>query len=437
MNNYKIIKYCSHLLLAIVATFFTININAQTCDFTINNTGAVGGDTEYFLELDAAGNIAASTLGPGPISFNGAAVGTTITVLHLVYDSANPPTNVPPTIGDDPNNIVGCTNDFLNAVIFLECLCTDDEISATYTPGGGDILVYFLIDPATGTILDSNASGNFGSDEVVGDYLIQALAYDSANPPTVIPAVGDNISDFSADGCYNPDFLSAACCAQKIACALELVASDPCSCNNDQTANGAGDGTFSETIILQGGADLSICLGSNSTGILNEALPLMFTETPMGAMSEYTVSFDHTDAVGYSADFVDCNTGDPIMVMLEDGSMVSNLSNVCYYPVIDFSLATEQCTQAGISVLDATLINDNPGGLGSFNGSFTYTGPGVSGSVFNPSGIATTPITITATYTPANAVGSNVDADDTVCTTSIDVEINVKQCGDAGSFPSN
>jgi len=217
MKKYKITKMCSRLLLVIAATLFSTNSFAQTCDFTVNNSGTTGGDTEYLLELDAAGNIAAVTPGSGPLNITGIAPGTVVQVLHLVYDSADPPTNVPPVAGDDPAAIVGCTNDHLSALILLECLCEDEEISATYTPGGGDVLTYYLTD-ASGMILDVNTTGNFGTDEAVGDYFVQVLAYDSANPPTVIPGVGDNISTFSADGCYNPDFLGSACCAQKIVC---------------------------------------------------------------------------------------------------------------------------------------------------------------------------------------------------------------------------
>jgi len=52
MKKYKITKMCSQLLMAIAATLFSTNIIAQTCDFTVNNSGSTGGDTEYFLELD-------------------------------------------------------------------------------------------------------------------------------------------------------------------------------------------------------------------------------------------------------------------------------------------------------------------------------------------------------------------------------------------------
>ncbi len=232
---------CSQLLLVIAATLFSTNIIAQTCDFTVNNAGAMGGDTEFFLELDAAGNIAAVTPGPGPLTITSIAPGTVVEVLHLVYDSADPPTNVPPAVGDDPTAIDGCTNDFLSARVLLECLCEDEEISATYAPGGGDVLTYFLIDPASGAILDANATGNFGTDEAVGDYFVQALSYDSVNPPTTIPAVGGNISDFSADGCYNPDFLGSACCAQKIVCCgdcdTQPTVDLPCDDGDDCTAD--------------------------------------------------------------------------------------------------------------------------------------------------------------------------------------------------------
>ena len=212
-KDFKIPKYW----FLIMTIFFGLNAQAQSCDFTVNNSGATGGDTEFFLELDATGNIAVVTPGPGPINITGIATGANVTVLHLVYDSANPPTNVPPVVGDDPTAIVGCTNDLMGSGVILECLCEEDEISATYTPGGGDVLMYYLTD-GSGTILDVNTTGNFGTDEVIGDYFIQALSYDSANPPTIIPAIGGNISDFSADGCFNPDFLSSACCAQKISC---------------------------------------------------------------------------------------------------------------------------------------------------------------------------------------------------------------------------
>lgn len=413
---------------------------AQTCDFSINNAPQ-GGDTEYFLELDAAGNIAAVTAGPGPLNINGVAIGTVVTILHLVYDSTNPPTNVPPAVGDDPTAIMGCTNDFLGDRVFLECLCVEDEIALTYTPGGGDSQMYFLIDPATGAILDANTTGNFGSDEAVGDYFIQVLAYDSTNPPTGMPAIGGNISDFSADGCYNSDFLSAACCSQKIACAPMLVASDPCSCNNDQTANGAMDGTFSETIVVEGGPGLDLCLSSASTGIINPSSAAnangtyTLTETVINATtSSYEITFDHTDVVGYSATFVNCNDDMAFAVNDMNGDPIAQVANNCYYPIIAFDLPTELCDQSGLINLEAFLTNDMPDGMTSFNGSFAFSGNGVMGNIFDPAAVAGSTVTITATYTPGNSIGTNVDPSNVVCTTQISIDVTVEECADAGSF---
>lgn len=425
----------------IFAMFVTINLQAQTCDFSINNA-AQGGDTEYFLELDAAGNIATVTAGPGPLNVTAVALGTVVEILHLVYDSANPPTNVPPSVGDDPTAIMGCTNDFLGNRVFLECLCVEDEIALTYAPGGGDTQVYFLIDPATGAILDSNTTGNFGADEAAGDYFVQVLAYDSASPPTTIPATGGNISDFSADGCYNSDFLTAACCSQKIACASMLVASDPCSCDNNQTANAAMDGTFSETITIEGSPGLAMCLASSSTGILNPSttpnangtIPL--TETNVNATtSTYTVSFNHTDAVGYNTSFVDCVTTMPLLVDDMAGNPITNLNNVCYYPIIDFQPDDIICVNAGLIDLEvAMLTNDMPDGMTAFNGAFSFSGMGVTGTFFDPAAVGQGTYMVTATYTPGNSVGTNIDAADTVCTTSLTVLFEVTPCSEAGSF---
>ena len=197
--------------------FSVNNAVGQTCDFSLSNSGNTAGYTEFYLVLDAAGNIAQVVPGPGPVTVTGQGVGTITEVLHLMYDPTDPPINTPPAVGDDPANISGgCANNFLGSSMFLECLCEEDEISATYAPGGGSNLTYFLTD-ASGAIIDVNTTGNFGTDETLGDYFLYALTYEPTDAPTNIPGIGDNISDFSFDGCYNSDFLSG-CCAQKISC---------------------------------------------------------------------------------------------------------------------------------------------------------------------------------------------------------------------------
>ncbi len=222
-KNYKINKL-RNFWFSVIAVFMSSFAVAQTCSFTVTNSGAIGGDTEYYLQLDEAGNIAAVILGGSSVTLTGAEVGSVTQFLYLVYDSTNPPTNVPPQVGNNPADIVGCTNDFMGSPIFLECLCSSDLISATYNPGtvSGDLLQYFLTDE-TGLVVETNTSGNFGIDESNGDYFIYALNYDSANPPSTIPVAGANISDFSNDGCYNSDFLNPGCCVQKIGCCPDVL----------------------------------------------------------------------------------------------------------------------------------------------------------------------------------------------------------------------
>lgn len=525
--KYKYLKFLSLLM----TLFLGASLYGQTCDFSLSNSGNTGGYVESYLVLDAAGNIDQVVAGPGPVVITGQGLGTITEVMHFMYDPADPPTPIP-AVGVDPSTITGgCTNNFMGSIIALECLCEEDEISATYTPGGGDVLVYYMAD-ASGVILDSNMTGNFGTDEAVGDYFIYALSYDSTDPPSTIPAVGGNISDFSNDGCYNQDFLSSGCCAQKIVCCEEamlaandadalicagtdaifdftglpgqevtfsvnggapmtatldgagegsvtlnnvttdqtitlissydpvadctiligdmvtvqtetctpeITASDPCSCNDDQSENGAGDGTFSELITVEGIPGLDLCAASSSTGISNPSSPangsghFPFMETPIDAQtSSYAFSFDHIDAVGYTVDFVNCTTGAPITVELEDGSNATSISNTCYYPIIAFMVDLDNvCAgDAAPVTLDAMLTNDNPGGLGPFGGSFAYSGTGVTGNQFDP-GVGAGIYTITAEFTPDNPVGTNIDANDAVCTTELDFDIVLNALPDA------
>lgn len=246
---------CSFRALLLLAAFAFIGINAeaQDCSFTINNSGATGGDTEYFLVLDASGNIMQVIPGPGPVVVAGD-FGTVTELLHLVYDAADAPTNVPPAMGDDPSGILGCTNDFLNEGILLECICTEEELTTEYTPGGGNTLIYYLVDPTTGDIIESNGDGNFGTDEGNGDYFVYALAYDSGDAPSTLPTT--NLREFSEDGCYNPDFLTKPYFVQKVegadasfTCAAEVSNCAGLVNLSPSIAGGVWTGTGSATVV--------------------------------------------------------------------------------------------------------------------------------------------------------------------------------------------
>ena len=358
--------------LMIATLFLGINSIGQTCDFTINNNGGAGGDTEYFLVLDAAGNIAEVIAGPGPINISSQAVGTVTEVLHLIYDSSNLPTNVPPVLGDDPGGIVGCTNDHLSARIILECLCEEDEISATYTPGGGDVLIYYLVDPADGSVLDSNSSGNFGTDELVGEYFIHALSYSSTSPPTILPTIGGNILDFSGDGCYNPDFLSSACCAQKISCCDMMaevnLAATTCDAPNGNliftidvtAATGTITGDMGATFIDNGGGSwtgsVNVIPGSVLTVTVNDDVQACDQE----------VLIDATNIV--------CD---------DMGNPVCALVGLLSIDVNDYICNADGTITCEITISGAagTSVSIDGNAIGGGNGTYSITVPGPMGTI--------------------------------------------------------
>ncbi len=230
----------------------------------------------------------------------------------------------------------------------------------------------------------------------------------------------DNDSDGNPD-CITTLSISAAC--------FGFNAYDPCVCNNDQTANGAGDGTFLETVVVTGEAGVDLCVGPNSSGILSTvdnsditATMPAFIENPAGT---YTLTFHHLDAVGYTLELYDCTNNEVINAADLNGTNVTMISNNCYYPIIQFAPTTSLCASDPAIDLTATLTNDMPDGATSFNGTFAYTGTGgVTGTQFDPS-VGSGTYMVTATYTPANAVGTNTDPNDTVCETSVEVTITV------------
>ena len=202
---------------------------------------------------------------------------------------------------------------------------------------------------------------------------------------------------------------------------------DPCSCNNDQSANGSGDGTFSEIIIINGPPDFELCAGINSTGILSlednsdisTTMPA-FVEGPAGV---YTLEFNHLDAVGYVLELFDC-VGNVVIDALGVNS------NTCYYPVIEFNTSVTLCASDDPIEFSAELLNDMPDGSSSFNGEFVYTISGASGFQFDPS-IGAGTYDVNVTYIPGNGVGTTIDPDGAVCETSIDLVINVFESPDA------
>lgn len=326
------------------------------------------------------------------------------------------------------NSTCGSTDDFIELTIDGTQVWMDDADPATCgTPGTVSLITISLAAFADGgshTIEFNSITGATGtsSNFTVDNIILQ----------TTECSIESNC-EAVATASYSCDIL--------IELEQDLTASDPCSCNNDQSANGAGDGTFSEEVVITGTPGLELCAGPGSSGIIDPITGMdvsasfpPFVEGPAGT---YTLAFNHVDATGFIVQFFNCATNEVLSINV-GGTIETELSNICYYPIIAFAVADPFCTTDGPVDLDATLTNDMPDGATAFGGTFAYTGTGVavSGTEIDPSTLAPGTYSVTATYTPAVIVGNSTDPAGDVCLTSIDVEFEVVESDISFTCPS-
>ncbi|MCZ2102341.1 MAG: GEVED domain-containing protein, partial [Chitinophagales bacterium] len=160
-------------------------------------------------------------------------------------------------------------------------------------------------------------------------------------------------------------------------CDYTISISDPCVCNNDATKLG-NDGTFNEQITVIGAP------GQFISGACSGCVPssLTFVEGPAGTYVSNT--FKHIDNLGY------------IAVILENGVLVGTIGNKCAYPdvAIDPIGPFTNCININDDYpLTATITGDNG------SGTYAWSGTGVTGSNFNPSGVPAGKYAIDLIYT--------------------------------------
>ncbi len=145
---------------------------------------------------------------------------------------------------------------------------------------------------------------------------------------------------------------------------LDFMASDPCACNNDQSANGAGDGTFSETVVVTGTCGFDLFASGTSTPA--SIAGAMFTSGPIDPVTGlcmYSLTFNHVDDIGYSLCVVDM-FGNPITA--SGSGLPICVSNVCEYPVITEPTLGPFCADAASTDnLDLLVseVDGNPGNI--------------------------------------------------------------------------
>ncbi|MDA8693495.1 hypothetical protein N9L92_05470, partial [Saprospiraceae bacterium] len=240
-------------------------------------------------------------------------------------------------------------------------------------------------------------------------YMLNTAAGSTATPQDPMGATQNEVNGFMGatfvvdvvldNGCMQTFDVLKPPCNCNAAFELNFMASDPCVCNNDQSANGAGDGTFAETVVVTGtcGFNLQVAPGAMPASLVG----MMFTSAPSMSSPgdcDYSIMFDHVDLVGYDI-CVEDEFGTPVVDAM--GNQIC-ISNVCAYPVINEPMLGPFCvSDPATSPLDGLImeVNGNPGmttvnidgtpnntfdpmalGAGSFEVMFNFTGSGTSNS---------------------------------------------------------
>lgn len=192
---------------------------------------------------------------------------------------------------------------------------------------------------------------------------------------------------------------------------------DPCTCNNNQTTDGSKTGTFNETVVVNGSGPgqtwtvatiAPLVAGTAPTLAVNTVLSAVINSGSNGIDDDgdgstdepdeayiYSVSFVHTDDAGYTA------TIEGPAALGTGGNQTLNIANRCQYPEIIFGAnpAASYCVASGAMPSVALSVTE----ANSMAGTATFSGTGVSGTTFAPTGGGT--YTITAVYQSTAGTG--------------------------------
>ena len=209
--------------------------------------------------------------------------------------------------------------------------------------------------------------------------------------------------------------------------------SDPCSCNNDQSYNGAEDGTFQDVVDIVGPGGLNLVVGAGSTGM---SVPVG-TPIPQVAPNLYRIMFDHVDLVGYTllVEGVGPNGNFPIRDAAGNQLMSSN---ACQYPVItepdiDMTAFCNNGAPLQFNGDEVTEINGFDGNVLVYVGSQTF---GDLVTEFDPTQYPNGVYTLTFVFNGdfVSNTGTPANPGFPGCTTSTSIEVGV---GGGGALSCN
>ena len=219
------------------------------------------------------------------------------------------------------------------------------------------------------------------------------------------------------------------------ACDFELEISDPCSCNNDQSYNGAQDGTFGELVEVMGPPGLNLIVGAGSTGLNGINIGDDFTEAIPGV---YQLRFNHTDIVGYTI-FIEGRSGNITFPINDASGNQLTVSNACQYPVITDPVLDEDafCYNGEPVVFTGNEVTEVNGFAGSVEVYLGGVSTGTQITEFDPSlypkGVYTLTFLFTGDFidnmggTPANPAFPG-------CQTQTSIQVGI---GGGGSLSCN
>ncbi len=206
-----------------------------------------------------------------------------------------------------------------------------------------------------------------------------------------------NVEVTTEDGCVEIFEVSKAACDCNISLEYNTDLSDPCACNDDQSANGAQDGTFSETVTFTGTCGLDIFVGAGSTPASLEGLAFTSVLNANGVDCDYSITFDHVDQVGY---YIFLVNGAGLPVVDSDSGEAYEIGNVCAYPVITEPDLADLCEDDPV-VMDLAALSPE---LSAYPGTYSVSiasngGAGVATPDFDPAALGIGYHDVTWSYT--------------------------------------
>ncbi|HNA64007.1 MAG TPA: T9SS type A sorting domain-containing protein [Saprospiraceae bacterium] len=204
---------------------------------------------------------------------------------------------------------------------------------------------------------------------------------------------------------------------------------DPCSCNNDQTSNGAQDGTFKENVSVSPTTGAQtwtvIAIGRLApAGGLPSGISVGNTLT-YNAGGYHEINFKHVDDAGYTVIVEGPNplTGSPGSPAM--GNVQFTASNICQYPVIAFSPALPDNVCYKSTPINLVVSEEN-----GFAGTASFTVNGLPASVFDPSPPLTPPgpYPVTSDFTGSFVNNISTDVNHPAfpgCMTSISDQVGI------------